>query len=191
MSGNTHQTNCNYLHLVFQRSQTGLSWQHVQLEMLRSSVVRLKPVKSELLFETPGYNENVEHVLKMCTSDKHDELLCLWSVRGSWIQRIQSVKIMECSRSQRQESLCVSAKPCLYPVLPQMHKVTDMCWAPLGAERKHVLYTTMCHLGLQESLAIIKTFGSTETTMYQDYSIGKYHCLTSVATQGIHRLPSY
>lgn len=172
--GNICSKKQNFVQLVFKRSLDGLSKQYILSDLLKSSVHKLKPVYSESPFPAPAPTsyENLEHMISMCIDENHDEILCLWSIKGLWAQRMQLVKLSEGVRTSRQSSLCASAKPSLYPVFLQTHKVTEMCWAPMANEGKHVLYTTMCHMGLQESLAVIKTFQPTGTTMFQDYALG-------------------
>jgi len=171
----TCSSKSNLLRLVFKRPLTGLSKQHFLSDLLKSSVDKFKPVRSEYLFPAPcpSSNENIEHVISMCVGPDHDEILCLWSIKGLWAQRMQLVEMKDRVRTSQQVSFSIHAKPSLYPVILQTHKVTDVCWAPMPQEGKHVLYTTMCHMGLQESLAVIKTFQPSGTTMFQDFNLGK------------------
>lgn len=142
--------------------------------VFKNSISRLKPVGSQNLFDhSSDVFENLEHMQVMHIGSEHDEILSLWSIKETWVQRIQRVKISEAVRTKNQTSLSVIAKPQLQAVLPRLNKVTDLCWSPISKGGKHVLYTTMCHMGHQESLARIKNLDPLDTTFCQDYNLGR------------------
>ncbi|XP_053377259.1 DDB1- and CUL4-associated factor 4-like protein 1 [Mercenaria mercenaria] len=143
--------------------------------IFRNNISHIKPVGSQNVFDPHLLSpyENLEHMQVMHTGKEHDEILSLWCIKETWVQRIQRVKILESLRTEKQTSLSVTAQPQLQAILPMLNKVTDLCWAPVSDTGKHVLYTTMCHMGHQESLALIKSLDPGDTSACQDYNLGK------------------
>lgn len=170
-----HTFSNNLTVLIQERLTYGTRKVCIKAAVFKNCVNHLKPLGSQYLFDPQFLHdyENLEHMQVMHVGSEHDELLCLWSIKETWIQRIQIVHVSEASRSERQSSLSVVARPQLQPLLPCLNKVTDLCWAPVSPAGKHVLYTTMCHMGHQESLAVIKSLEPGNTSSNQDYNLGK------------------
>lgn len=158
------------------RDTNGYSKQFLKRTILRSCVTHLKPCGSQALFERDQMDmyENLEHMLVMHIGPDHNDILALWSIRETWVQRIQRVHVHEAPRLLKQTSLSVVARPQPQAVTPLFNKATDMCWAPLKDRGKCVLYTTMCHMGRQESLAILKSIDPGDTSVCQDYDLGEF-----------------
>lgn len=165
----------NLTHLIQDRLLMGHTKSFLRSKIFQNSVSHFKPVGSQNIFDPPllDHYENLEHMQVMHIGDDHNEILSLWSIRETWVQRIQRIQISESVRTDKQTSLSVIAKPKLQAILPMLNKVTDLCWAPVSDGQKHVLYTTMCHMGHQESLAQIKSLNPEDTTASQNYNLGK------------------
>lgn len=190
-------TNNNIAVLIQNRLVYGRNKLLIKTNIFRNNVTNLKPVGSQNLFDLHLLDayENLENMQIMHVGSDHDEILSLWSIKETWVQRIQRVRISEADRDQNQSSLSVVAKPQLQAVLPWLNKVTDLCWAPLSGSGKHVLYTTMCHMGHQESLALIKSLDPGDTSCSRDYNLGKAEYYTiilyNIIAYGIGKSKNY
>ena len=101
-------------------------------------------------------NVVVEHMMQMDVGREHDQLLCLWSVSGTIMERLQLVTVKEHRRAwPRELSLQFSSSNAA--ILQSWNKVTSMCWSEFSQcpGKKYVLYTTMCHTGHAQSMATI------------------------------------
>ena len=136
-----------------------------------------QPLTESLSGYSGGYNK-LEHTHMMLVSEDFDELLCLWSLKETWVQRLQLVKLKEKKRSVTNNPISVHGEPHGKVIIQSLNKVTDICWAPLvnGSEERHVLYTTVCHTGYLNSLAMIRSLSSEteqEEPTFIDYNLGK------------------
>lgn len=165
----------NLTWLIQERLTFGTSINTVKWSVFRNSISHFKPLESQQLFgpHLVDEYENLEHMQIMHLGCEHDDILCLWSIKDTWVQRIQRVRISEATRSDRQSSLSLVAWPQPPVILPWLFKVTDLCWAPVSSSEKRVLYTTMCHMGQHESLALIKNLNPEDTSTSEDYNLGK------------------
>ena len=165
----------NLTSLIENRLVMGHAKPFLRSKIFQNSITHLKPVGSQNIFNAPLLDpyKNLEHMQVMHLGENHDEILSLWSIKDTWVQRIQRLQISELARTEKQTSLSVFSKPRLKAILPMLNKVTDLCWAPVSDNQKPVLYTTMCHMGHQESLAQIKSLNPEDTSPSQDYNLGK------------------
>ena len=148
-------------------------------------MTNLKPVSSQCLTESltwlgNGYNR-LEHTHMMLVNKDHDDLLCLWSLKDTWVQRLQLVKLAEKRRVTENIPISVNADPHGKVIIQSLNKVTDICWAPLvkNTQEEHVLYTTICHTGYLNSLAMIRSLSAEqeEQPTFIDFDLGKWFCI--------------
>lgn len=144
--------------------------------VVHNTAASLKHVGQSIVFAEPwGLYEKLEHMHQMETSQEHDKLLCLWSVKGSMIQRLQLVTLQETPRT-RPGHLSVEFDPSGTTVLQSWNKITHMCWAdfPQFPDKKYVLYTTMCHTSQAYSLAFIRNMDPAcgEKICFFDFNLG-------------------
>ena len=147
-------------------------------------MINLKPVSSQCLTESlsslGGYNK-LEHTQMMLVNKDHNDLLCLWSLKDTWVQRMQLVKLNEKRRVTGNSPISVHGEPHGKVIVQSLNKVTDICWAPHvnNSQEEHVLYTTICHTGYLNSLAMIRSLSSQqdEQPTFIDFNLGKsvYH----------------
>ena len=113
----------------------------------------------------------------MLVNKNHDDLLCLWSLKDTWVQRMQLVKVIEKQRSSENIPISVNAEPHGKVIIQSLNKVTDICWATqvMNSAEEHVLYTTICHTGYMNSLAMIRSLSSEqeERPTFLDFDLGK------------------
>ena len=160
-----------------------LNSEQLYCNLLRSHVSTLKPVNSQHLTDSLSGNigdyNKLEHTQMMLVSEDFDELLCLWSLKETWVQRLQLVKLTERNRLSLDTPVSVHGEPHGKVIIQSLNKITDICWAPMmnSSQDRHVLYTTVCHTGYLNSLAMIRSLNSEidqEEPTFIDYNLGKF-----------------
>ena len=169
----------NLTALLRDRNCVNQNLQQLKDAFLVSNITQLKPSSSQPLFNL-GHQDvycNLEHMQQMYLGSNHDEVLGLWSLRDTWVQRIQLLHIKEKPKAMGDSSICVNATPHHKVIIQSLNKVTDLCWAPMtgNVDKQTVLYTTICHTGYLYSLAMIRSLNSddeNERPIFLDYNLG-------------------
>ena len=135
----------------------------LQRAWVMGSASSLRHTGTHDVLSIPRLHRNVvvDHMMQMEASAEHDQLLCLWSVSGTMMERLQLVTVAESPRpTPRQLSLQFSSTNAT--ILQSWNKITSMCWSEFSQrpDKKYVLYTTMCHTGHTQSMAAIANLGS-------------------------------
>lgn len=130
----------------------------LQRTLVVASASNLRHTGAYDVLSIPRLHRNVvvEHMMQMEVSKEHDQLLCLWSVSGTMMERLQLVTVKESKRAwPRELSLQFSLSNAT--ILQSWNKITSMCWSEFSQrpDKKYVLYTTMCHTGHTQSMAAI------------------------------------
>lgn len=171
----------NVTSFIFSYSAGCLNSGQLCNNILKSHVRHLKPVNSQCLTESlpslGGYNK-LEHTQMMLVNKSNNDLLCLWSLKDTWVQRLQLVKLSETRRFTESSPISVHGDPHGKVIIQSLNKVTDICWAPFvnDSQEDHVLYTTICHTGYLNSLAMIRSLSSEQEQepIFIDYNLGKH-----------------
>ena len=175
--------NQNITRTIFSYTLGQLNKQQLYNNILQPHVPNLRPVNSQCLTESlsaggVGYNK-LEHTQMMLVNKDHSELLCLWSLKETFVQRLQLVKITERKRQTEDIPISVHGEPHGKVIIQSLNKVTDICWAPSGSDPldDQVLYTTVCHTGYLNSLAMIRSLSSEQEQepVFIDYNLGLYN----------------
>lgn len=148
----------------------------LQKASVLNCVSRLHHCNTRSVFSAQLFQENLEHMLQMETSPEHDKLLCLWSVTGTMVERLQLVDIKEGKRTYPGEfTLEFSSSS---TVVQSWNKITSMCWSDFSQfpGKKYVLYTTICHSGATQSLAFIRNLDPTpqDQVNFFDFNLGTH-----------------
>ena len=107
--------------------------------------------------------KRLEHMTQMCVAPGDESrLLCLWSLEGLIVQRIQLLRVdrLALQGASPAEGAAMSVVPVGAVLLQSFSKVTHICWAPSTPDQTvnvPVLYTTTCFIGNSPSLALLRT----------------------------------
>ena len=141
----------NITSLICRHQQGDISRAWLEQSYLQNQITRMKPAGMMKIFQNPDVYSNVEHMLHVDASRNTDKLLGLWSVANSVIQRMQLLTLTEKPRVDTKHPLSVDINTTGATVLQSWNKITSLCWSPFSrdADKKYVLYTTMCYTGTQ------------------------------------------
>ena len=104
--------------IPFLMNQNGYRKNDLRVQLLKNCVCSLKPVGSQSCPEMFDYSHDyIKHTSFMHMGQRGTELLCLWTVKACFSQRIQLLEIVDGKRTQDNPGpLVVSARPILNPV---------------------------------------------------------------------------
>ncbi|XP_076464364.1 DDB1- and CUL4-associated factor 4-like [Babylonia areolata] len=114
-----------------------------------------------------------EHMQQMEVSQDHGQLLCLWSLSGTTVQRLKLLNVHNSPSQSRKLSVRFTACDGGFQ---SWDKITSLCWCefPQHPGKKFALYTTMCHTGQVSSVAVIRCLETAPAGFdHQSYSLGR------------------
>ena len=131
----------------------------------------LKPSAYCKVFNTPANSyERLEHMQNMISSTLNpNNMICLWSLKQILVQRIQTLTVKSVKQTQENTSeIDVSVTGAMIP--KAVSKITSMCCAPVnirGSTEEYVLYTTMCLIGNNPSLVMLRNLNCTDSSDFR------------------------
>ena len=121
----------------------------------------------------------LRHMSCMEPSSDQSKLLCLWSLKDIIGQRIQLLNVKSFARSHEDGSsnITMDVRPGDMVILQTSYNITDLIWAPQNDDDRsdHILYTTTCSVGNNQSLAILRRLDASARHNFRgnEYILGK------------------
>ena len=121
----------------------------------------------------------LRHMSCMEPSSDQSKLLCLWSLKDIIGQRIQLLNVKSFARSHEDGSsnITMDVRPGDVVILQTSYNITDLIWAPQDDDDRsdHILYTTTCSVGNNQSLAILRRLDASARHNFRgnEYILGK------------------
>ena len=140
-----------------------------------NNVSLLVPKGFTKIYSNPGHQyEKLEHMSVMLPNPNQDKLLCLWSVKGIHMQRIQMLKINSVEKNGEDGRTNIDICPTGAVVLQSFSKISNVCWAPMYEDYQdcNILYTTTSFIGNSTSLAMLRKLDSSSVDEFRNTEFG-------------------
>ncbi|KAL8617651.1 hypothetical protein ACOMHN_047897 [Nucella lapillus] len=123
--------------------------------LVLSTASNLQKTDTRDVFRCPEECENLDHMTHMSLNKDHDQLLCMWSVRGTSLQQVQILHVSHHSKTRCGElplDFTLSDH-----VLQTWGSIASLCWAdcPWVSKSNFVLYTVNHRSRVNMSVAYI------------------------------------
>lgn len=151
--------------LLVSQAQGDITHKKLDNLFLDGRILNLKPPNPpNAIAVSPDFlaDERLDHMLHIDVNSNHDQILGLWSVKDSLLQRLQLLKIWEKTRFSDRNPLSLGLGTTGRTVIQSLNKITNVCWANIPGEPcdNNILYTLMCPTGNYCSMARIRVLNS-------------------------------
>lgn len=151
--------------LLLSQAQGNITHRKLDNLFLKGRISNLKPPDPvNVVNISPEFTsyERLDHMLHIDVNSNHDQILGLWSVKDSLLQRIQLLKMWEKTRFSESNPLSVNIGTTGRTVIQSLNKITNVCWANIPGESfdSNILYTLMCPTGDYCSMVRIRSLTS-------------------------------